>query len=59
MSGGPYISEQELVQWYRLLKKKRFFGSTMLKWEDGQICLIEEQRKMKGNELRDELLKNL
>lgn len=58
MSGGPYISEQEFVQWYRLLKRRRYFGDTRLRWEGGEIYIIEEQRKMRKSELKGEILKN-
>lgn len=58
MSGGPYISEQELVQWYRLLKKRRFFGETCLRWESGEVYIIEEQRKMRKQQLNDEIVRN-
>ena len=58
MSGGPYISEEEFMQWYRLLKKRRFYGDTHLRWEGGEVYIIEEQRTMRKKELQAEIVKN-
>lgn len=57
MSGEPGIPEHLLVDWIRQACRHRFYGKTVLSWEDGRIVRIEEERSMKLEELKRELAK--
>lgn len=57
MSSGPTIPEGLLLDWVRLMCQRRFYGKTVLSWEDGRIYRIEEERSMKLEELKRELTK--
>lgn len=56
MSGGPYFPEVLFLRWIQLLRKKRFYGKTIISWENGEVYRIEEEQSMKKEQL-DELLK--
>lgn len=57
MSGGPAIPENLLLEWVRQMCQRRFYGKTVLSWEDGRIFRIEEERSMLLEELKRELAK--
>ena len=57
MAAPLYISEEELLQWYQLCKKRKFYGQAVLKFEAGELYLVEEQRKFQKKELIAEIEK--
>ncbi|MBI4248566.1 MAG: hypothetical protein HY611_03600 [Elusimicrobia bacterium] len=57
MSGGPYITEELLIRWIRMMRQRRYYGKTIISWENGQISHIDENRTMKQQDLERETAK--
>ena len=57
MSVGPYVSDELLMRWIRSLRQRRYFGKTVLCWENGQISHIDESRSMKAQDVERETAK--
>ena len=57
MSGGPYIPENLLLRWVQLLKKKRFYGKTIINWENGEVFMIEQEQSMRKEQIEEFLKK--
>lgn len=59
MSSESGISDELLLRWARSLRQRRFYGKTVLSWEDGQIFQISEDRTLKKQSLEKEIMREL
>lgn len=57
MNDWSYISDELLLKWIRRMRAKRFFGKTILCWENGKIVHVKIEETLKMNDFEAEILK--
>lgn len=58
MSDRRYISDELLLKWIRRTREQRFFGKSILCWENGKIVHVKIEETLKMHDLEAEILKD-
>ncbi len=58
MNGNSHITDELLLKWIRRTRAKRFFGKTILCWENGKIVHVKIEETLKMHDFEAETLKN-
>lgn len=58
VDSAPFVSDEVILKWVRSLRQRRFFGKTVLCWENGKLVHVKMEETLTMHDLKEEIQKD-